>query len=181
MPQRSQCPKCAKRVPGGVRRCIGCGASVEAAGSSLPGRRAILLGLVLATLLGFVAWGQSDRYAPVVSDWYADMVIRYVPDGATRFLPAADDERAFYACARRVVQQIQEESSIATFVRDVRTEALEEGRYRIESWFDESLESGRTERHRFTCTVRLEGGSWILEDLEMMTIGPASPDRHASR
>lgn len=181
MYSRDRCPRCAKRVPYGGGRCLSCGAEPAGSAKRRPGRASIAFGVAAATLLGLFAFNYSDRYAPVVADWYTDMVIRYVPDSAMRFTPAGEDQRAFFACARRVVQRIEADASIATFASYADTEVLEEGRYRVRSYFDEALESGGTERRLFTCTIRLDGGNWVLEELEMAPPSSVLPDQRASR
>jgi hypothetical protein len=117
------------------------------------------------TVAGLLAVGFSDRYVPAVADWYTDMVIRFVPEAESNFLPVDDGERAFLACARSVVKRMDSESSIATFASSggASTVATGEDRYEVRSFVDEASEDGVVRRKAFTCTVRFDARGWIVE------------------
>ena len=42
-----------------------------------------------------------------------------------------------------------------------------EGRYRIESFVDETREDGRRIRYEILCRVAYERGRWVLEELDL--------------
>jgi hypothetical protein len=165
MPRRSLCPRCSKRIPPEGDLCVGCGAPAAERGRRFTARS---MGFaVLLALLTLLAVSYSDRYVPAVADWYTDAVLRFLPESAMNIVPATDERRAFYVCARRVVKRLESEASIATFASEVTTQHLGEGRFRVQSYVDEALEEGPRLRHLFRCTVRGGGGQWILEDLEL--------------
>jgi hypothetical protein len=86
-----------------------------------------------------------------------------------RFAPAPDDTRAFYVCAKSVVRAIEDEASVVTFAggSDDVAVAIGEGLYRVVSFVDEARVDGSTLRRSFTCTLRLQGDTWELEDVEL--------------
>ena len=141
---------------------------------SRPSRAVTGAAVTVLALTMMLAIGLSDRYVPAVSDWYSQVVIRYMPEGALYFTTRNDD-RAFYLCARSVVRQIEDETSVVTFASHATTStlALGDGRFRVESYVDEAIEDGPTYRRPFTCTVKQEGSSWRLEDVDLEDSGPA--------
>jgi hypothetical protein len=114
----------------------------------------------------------SDHYVPAVENWTTTQVVRHSPDKLLRMAMMADEERAFYTCAKSVVRRLGD-SSIATF--NARTAAstwsLGEGRYLVRSQFSESNVEGTTQQSVFTCTVRLEGDRWVIEELQTWVVG----------
>lgn len=170
--RRRQCTRCGKILGPEVRLCVVCGGETGAAGRRL-GRAATGVGVALLAVSIILALSFSDRYAPVVSDWYSRMVIHYVPDTALRFTTDETD-RAFYVCARSVVKQIDEMESVVTFaaVEDALTRDLGEGRFRLESYVEEATPEGPTYRRAFTCTLRRDGTDWSLEGVELEAIAP---------
>lgn len=123
--------------------------------------------LVCLTLLAAVHY--ADRYMPQVADWYAGFAAQHLPTGLSRFAPIPTDPGALYYCARRVVKQMREEGSVATFAgpEQALTDSLGDGRYQVRSFVDEAREDGAQIRHGFVCTVKHERGQWQLEDLAM--------------
>jgi len=125
---------------------------------------AVLFGLLTVLAVGF-----SDRYVPAVADWYTRMVIRYLPEPALRFTSAEADTRAFYVCAKSVVRAIEEEASVVTFAAGSAEQAIPIGGgvYRLTSYVEEARADGSKHRRTFSCTLRLEGDSWRLEEMEL--------------
>jgi hypothetical protein len=170
MQRRTECPKCRKRMARRRNLCVGCGARTETKNPLSGLRPAHAVGfLLLLAICGTVAASLADRYLPAVTDWYLEMAVPYLGEGASPFLGAAPDDSAYYACVRSVVKRIDEEGTIATFAgpRASRTHTLGEGRYRIESFVTEAAEDGGTAVRSFTCTVKSDGTRWAIEDLEV--------------
>ena len=170
MPSRN-CPSCRRRIPYSIKRCVRCGWS-EADGSAVANgsaarRYGVWVALLCITL--FVGVRYADRYMPHVADWYAGFAAQHLPDGLARLAPAATDPGALYYCARRVVKQIQEEGSVATFAgpAEARTTTLGDNRFEVRSFVDGARADGVAVRHEFVCIVRHERGQWQLEDLAM--------------
>ena len=172
MKSSRRCPGCSRRLPYGSHRCLGCGAfhNDPAAAARRRRRERRITAAIVGTLavLVLITASFSERIVPAVADWYSGMVIRYVPEPALRLM-ADDDEQAFFVCARGVVRRVGTESSVSTFAGSAATitQEMEDGRFQIRSYVDESLEAGPTHRHVFTCTLRLEGERWVLEEVEI--------------
>ena len=125
-----------------------------------------------------VAVGMADRYMPALSDWYVRMAVDYLPDSATRLAPLTDDERAYYACVRSVVKEMDGERSIATFASSetATTQELGDGRRIIESEVVESVDNGNSEPIVFRCIARAnEAEEWVIERVELLASDGASP------
>jgi hypothetical protein len=180
MTRRDYCSRCAKRLPASSSRCVACGGSPQ--DKARPSRRIRTVGAVLFAALAIAAIGFSNRYVPAVTDWYSGMVIRYLPEPALRFAPADDDLRAFYVCAKSVVKEIEDEASVVTFAAATEdlTVALGSDMYRVDSYVEEARADGSTLRRPFTCTVRLEGDNWRLEEVELKGAGTAVASRDAA-
>jgi hypothetical protein len=127
----------------------------------------VIAGLAIVMMLGM---GYANRNLPEMAEWYTNSTVR-APDLALRVLAFAEDERAFYTCARSVIGRLGE-SSIATFRArgESTTVSLGNGRYIVRADVKESDRSGTTHRHAFSCTVRLEGPRWIIEGLDLWRI-----------
>lgn len=170
---RNRCPHCERSLPYAGRRCLHCGWSVRKA-SLEPGegvawwrRRRLWTAIVAGTLL--VGVGLAYRNAPELADWYASFAAENLPAGASSFAPVDTDSGAFFYCARQVARRMNGEFSVETFASpdDSELTQLGEGRYRIESFVDETREDGRRVRYSFVCRVAFERGRWILEDLDL--------------
>jgi hypothetical protein len=173
MTRRKRCPRCLERIPYTLRHCVRCGADPSDAG--LWERRRTInrwMAAVVAVVLAFgtvLAVSQSDRYLPVVADWYTDLVLRFGPSGIHEFMEP-DDREAIYVCALAVVKKLDRRGSVATFEgqRGVLPEPMGDGRYRVRSSVEETLESGAVVRHVFTCIARNGGGGrWLAEDVDL--------------
>jgi hypothetical protein len=179
MIQRNRCHRCHKRLTPGPVRCVGCGTeagAVEAAKGGRSTRRWAGLVAVVLTVAALIAVGLSDRYMSAVSDWYTDMVIRFLPGEELSFLAVPDDQQAFRVCARSVVRRIEAESSVATFPGLVggAVDSLGEGRFRIDSFVDEASEGGAVHRRTFRCLAHFDGRRWRVEDLVLQTLAAAT-------
>jgi hypothetical protein len=179
MIQRERCHRCHKRLTPGPVRCVGCGTeagAVEAATGGRTKRRWAGLVAVVLTVAALLAVGLSDRYMSAVSDWYTDMVIRFLPGAELSFLPVPDDQQAFRVCARSVVKRMEAESSVATFPGVVGgvVDSLGDGRFRIDSFVDEASEGGAVHRRTFSCLARFDGHRWRVEDLVLQTLAAAA-------
>jgi hypothetical protein len=169
---RKKCLRCGKRFGSEAERCITCGSEIVAVrGRAGRTTSAVTALLAIIALVGSVSL--SDRYLPALSDWYYRMVISYLPEAALPFT-VPDNDQAFYVCARSVVRQLDNETSVVTFARlvDARTTELGNGRYSIESYVDEAVAKGVTYRRTFACTLKQNGESWMLEAVEL---GEATP------
>jgi hypothetical protein len=170
MPSRN-CPSCRRRIPYSIKRCVRCGwseADGPTAKAGAGARRYVLWAAVICLTL-LVGVRYADRYMPHVADWYTGFAAQHLPEGLARFAPAAGDPGALYYCARRVVKQIQEEGSVATFAGpgEAQTTTLGDGRFQVRSFVDEARQDGAAVRHEFVCIVKHERGQWQLEDLAM--------------
>ncbi|MQA89607.1 MAG: hypothetical protein GEU90_05165 [Gemmatimonas sp.] len=123
---------------------------------------------LIAAIIALIAFGFSDVYGPAVADWYAQTVIEYAPEPTLRFRPG-DDPQVFYVCAKSVIEQIEDNSSVVTFAATTedQTVALGGGRYRVDSYVEEARVDGSTLLRSFSCIVRLDDGKWRLEELEL--------------
>ena len=123
---------------------------------------------VAGTIFALVGAQFAHRNAAELADWYADVSMRFLPSATSSLAPADTDNGAFVYCARQVARKMEGKSSVETFGgSDTRTVVLGAGRYRIESVVDEARVGGQQVRHDFTCTVRLEEGRWVLEELQV--------------
>jgi len=185
MIQRNRCHRCHKRLTPGPVRCVGCGTeavSVEAAKAGRRTHRWVGLFAVVLTVAALIAVGMSDRYMSAVSDWYTDMVVRFLPGQELSFLGVPDDQQAFRACARSVVKLIEAESSVATFPGPVEgvVDSLGDGRFRIDSFVDEASKGGAVHRRTFSCLARFDGRLWRIEDLNLQTLATAATSTAAT-
>lgn len=176
MPTANRCPRCTTKVPSRAVRCIACGAAAANLGRDEPRRRTAIRGLgpavgVLLTVC-LLAMTLSDRWVPVVADWYAGMALRLQAEPSRLVTAAPDDDEAFFVCARAVVRRVGTESSIATFAtrETAISQLLGDGRLQLRSYLEEAGESGDAQRHVFTCTVRQLAGVLVLEDLEIEAV-----------
>jgi hypothetical protein len=179
MRRRNRCPKCLKKTVHGGVHCVGCGTRVEQLQpwrARYNGGRYLVGMITLLAALSFLAIGYSDRYVPAVTDWYLQMAAPNVTQPALPFMGGLDDERAFHACARLVVKRMGDERAIATFAAadQERAVSLGDGRYRIESFYDEALEEGVSSRRFFTCQVRYDGREWRVEELNLSDTAPVA-------
>lgn len=171
-----RCPECHKRVRSSTTRCVGCGAFAAEPSRADDRRRA--RGRLLLTLFttlavaGILAFNYSDRFVPAVADWYTGMVLRFTPAASYQLARASADDQAFHVCARAVARRVGTESSIATFAGSEAavTRTMDDGRLQVRSYLDESIESGSTHRHVFTCTLRRSDARWVLDGLEVEPI-----------
>jgi hypothetical protein len=171
MPNRS-CPHCARRLPYAGRRCIHCGWTVGSAdfeqGAGVVWWRRARTWAVALALMSAVAAQFAYRNANDLADWYAGFAARFLPDGASSFAPTDTEPGAFFYCARQVSKKMDGEFSVETFdAAGSTTVPLGGGRYRIESAVEQASQSGQQVRHGFVCTVRFEGGRWVLEELKV--------------
>lgn len=170
---RNRCPHCERRLPYAGRRCVHCGWSVREAGLG-PGEgvawwRRRGLWITVTTVLLLVGVGLGYRNAPQLADWYASFAAQNLPAGASSFAPAETQSGAFFYCARQVSRRMNGAFSIETFPSQEESElvSLGDGRYRIESFVDETREDGSRVRYAFVCSVAYEAGRWVLEDLDL--------------
>ena len=170
---RNRCPYCDRRLPYAGRRCVHCGWSVRA-GDLAPGdgvswwRRRTLWAAVTGVIL-LTAVGLGYRNAPQIADWYAGFAARNLPASASSFAPTESESGAYFYCARQVVRRMAGEFSVETFPAQQESDlvALGDGRYRVESFVDETREDGTRVRHQWTCSVAYQRGRWVLEELDV--------------
>ena len=171
MLRTDRCPECQKRVRHDVSRCVSCGAYAVPPSRADDRRRArgrfLLTLFTTLAVAGILAFNFSDRFVPAVADWYTGMVLRFSPATPNQLMAA--DDQAFHICARAVARRVGSESSITTFAGSEAaiTQRLDDGRLTVWSYLDESVESGSTHRHVFTCTLRRYESRWVLDDLEV--------------
>jgi hypothetical protein len=84
MQRGNQCPRCFKRTASRPVGCVACGAPVERkpAWWQGPVRRYGAMALTAVVALLVMAFTYADRYLPVLSDWYLEMVMPEVGDAA---------------------------------------------------------------------------------------------------
>ncbi|HET7321389.1 MAG TPA: hypothetical protein VFI96_02765, partial [Longimicrobiaceae bacterium] len=122
---------------------------------------------VVALLLA--VGGYLYENANDVADWYATFAWQHLPAGASSFAPAPSGSGAYFYCARQVVKQMKGELAVQTFPapEEGETVALGNSRYRIRAYVDQADRAGDRARFDFTCSVRYDGGRWVLEELEL--------------
>lgn len=169
--RKRTCPRCSRRLPYAARRCLQCDwthaeGEAPARGTSF-WTRARIQALILL-LAGMIGGGLAYRNADSLAFWYAGFAARYLPPALSSFAPTDTDAGAFFYCARQVARRMDGEFSVETFptLEQSRAVTLDDGRYRIESFVDETRENGARVRHAFVCTVHLVRGRWVLDDLE---------------
>ena len=168
MPNR-KCPSCRKRLPYQAKRCVACEWTPADAVEAPARFRWAPVWLAMACLMTIGGFRYADRFVPAVADWYASFAAQRLPPALSRFAPAATDPGAHFFCARRVVKELHEDGSVATFAsaEETHTVPLGDGRFEVRSFVDEAREGGWQVRHGFVCTVRYQRGRWTLENLSM--------------
>lgn len=175
------CPHCARRLPYAGRRCVHCGWTAESKelprGAGIEWWRRTWIWLIAVGVLSGLSASIAMQNAPAVADWYAHFAAEHLWGGASSFAPTDTEAGAFLYCARQVSREIGSRNSVETYPSrtESTTEPLGEGRYRIEAFVEAADAAGASVRHGFVCTVRFDGGRWVLEDLEMKQYAGAPP------
>ena len=173
MPRNRSCPHCDRRLPYAGRRCVHCGWSVRTAdlepGQGIAWWRRRTLWAVVTTVLLLLGVGLGYRNAPRIADWYAGFAAENLPATASSFAPTETETGAFFYCARQVARKMNGQFSVETFPSEEESElvALGDGRYRVESFVDETREDGSRVRYAFVCNVAYQRGRWVLEQLDL--------------
>jgi hypothetical protein len=170
---RNRCPHCDRRLPYAGRRCVHCSWSVREEGLA-PGegiawwRRRGLWAVIMGALL-LTGAGLGYRNAPQLADWYANFAAENLPASASSFAPTESEAGAFFYCARQVARRMNGQFSVETFPSQQESElrSLGAGRYRVESFVDETREDGSRVRYVFVCSVTYDRGRWVLEQLDL--------------
>lgn len=170
---RNSCPHCARRLPYAGRRCIHCGWSVrevgldEGAAVAWWRRRGLWTVVTVALLVLGLSYGY--RNAPLLADWYANFAAENLPASASSFAPAETESGAFFYCARQVARRMDGKFSVETFPSEEDSEltSLGSGKYRVQSFVDETREDGSRVRYTFICNVAFDRGRWTLENLDL--------------
>lgn len=170
---RNRCPHCDRRLPYAGRRCVHCGWSIGDAdlepgrGVSWWRRRTLWMAMTAIALL--TAVGLGYRNAPRLADWYAGFAARNLPASASSFAVTESEAGAFFYCARQVARRMNDQFSVETFPSQKESQMVSfgGGRYRVESFVDETREDGSRVRHGFVCDVAYERGRWVLERLDV--------------
>jgi hypothetical protein len=173
MARTRRCPHCDRRLPYAGRRCIHCGWSIREAALERGGgvswwrRRGLWAGITTVLLLFGVSLG--FRNAPLLADWYASFAAENLPAGASSFAPTHSEAGAFFYCARQVSKRMNGNFSVETFPSQQESDlhSLGDGRYRVESFVDETREDGSRVRYAFVCDVTFQRGRWVLEELDL--------------
>lgn len=170
---RNRCPHCNRMLPYAGRRCVHCGWSVrdvglaEGAGVAWWRRRRLWTTVVAAVLLLGIQY--AYRNAPMLADWYAGFAAENLPATASSFAPTETEAGAFFYCARVVARRMNGAYSVETFPSQEESEltALGNGKYRVESFVDETREDGQRVRYTFVCNASFAHGRWVLDRLDL--------------
>jgi hypothetical protein len=173
-----RCPDCRRKVSDTAPSCPRCGRPAPLISPEIEAKREESRRVWTRVLLFFVV---LIGLLAVLGEFAKKEVTVYGPDGIQRFTrygDGPDEIRAFVDCNRFVEASLRAPSTakFADYSPD-RVQAIGASRFRVRSWVDAENGFGARLRGRYTCTVRYDGETPVIEDL----IGPQAAAALAGR